>query len=353
MVAKAKGVKVETILKILAFLILVGLVLLSYYYFFLLPKRGGGLVDTVPVDVGNIRCLMVIYGPGTRVNPYFNRPNSVAVGEDGKIYVTDGRNDRICVFNRYGRFLFQFGEHGRALVLPGERATWRPGRFWLPYGIDLDDDGNIYVADTMNGRIQVFNPEGRFLRWFPKGGGIYPIDLHLKGNKIYVTDRSHGRIAVFSLNGKLISSIGQKGRVEGALDGPIGVEVGAGGTVYVADGLNMTLNAFTSKGKLKWVKGKVPKGLRETPREFGLPAGVALDPKGRINVVDAFHFTIQVYSPQGKKLAEVGQRGVEKGTFNFARGLDIDRYGDLYVADMENDRIQKIRILKYVIEPFE
>ena len=350
-VEQKKGVKVEILLRILAILILLGIIALAYFYFFMLPKRGGGLIEAAPRKVGAIQVLMVITGPGVPPNPYFNKVNDVAVDSAGNIYITDGNNNRVCVFNKYGRFQFAFGEEGRAFLPPGEKLTWKPGRFWMPYGIDIDDKGNIYVADNLNNRIQVFTSKGKFLRWFPqKGQSVHPTGIDVVGDKVYVADAGAGRIVVFTTEGKYLKSIGRPGREEGLLDGPLDVVVGKDGTVYVSDGLNMTVNAYDQNGKLKWSYGKVPAGIRDTGRPIGLAAGLALDNEGRLYLVDSFDFNIKVFNLKGKKIAQVGHRGVNPGEFNFSRGLAVDKQGNLYIADWGNDRVQKFKITNFVEE---
>lgn len=344
-----RGLRTDTLIKILVLIILIGIIGLLYFYFYLLPKRGGGLVEAVPQDVGAIRVLMVISGPGVSPNPYFRRPNDVAVDKKGNIYVTDGENNRVCVFNRYGRFLFSFGSEGRARVPAGAEVTWKPGRFWLPYGIDVDEEGNIYVADTLNDRVQVFSPTGRPIDWFPKNGTVHATGLSVSGNELYVADSEGHLINVFDFKGNFKRTIGAPGREAGKLDGPLDVVVGKSGTIYVSDGLNMTVTAFTKDGKVKWVYGEVPAGIRDvTP--IDLASGLAVDDKENIYLVDAFGFCIQVLNKNGKPIAKVGRRGVRPGEFNFSRGLTIDSEGNLYVVDWGNDRLQKIKITKFMFE---
>ncbi|MFM6057406.1 MAG: 6-bladed beta-propeller, partial [Microcystis aeruginosa] len=78
-------------------------------------------------------------------NGQFNSPYGIAVGSGGNIYVTDTFNDRVQVFNPSGVFQSTFGSFGTG-----------NGEFSSPYGIAVGSRGNIYVADTANNRVQVF-----------------------------------------------------------------------------------------------------------------------------------------------------------------------------------------------------
>jgi peptidylamidoglycolate lyase len=85
---------------------------------------------------------------------HFNRPTDVAVAKDGSFYVSDGYgNNRIIKFSPNGNYLFEWGKKGN-----------KENEFNIPHGIVLDENGNVYVADRENNRIQVFNPAGNFLR---------------------------------------------------------------------------------------------------------------------------------------------------------------------------------------------
>jgi DNA-binding beta-propeller fold protein YncE len=83
----------------------------------------------------------------------FNRPTNVALAADGLLYITDGYGDaRVHVFSADGRRLFSWGSPGSL-----------PGQFNLPHGIAVDRDGQVYVADRENSRIQIFTGDGRFV----------------------------------------------------------------------------------------------------------------------------------------------------------------------------------------------
>ena len=86
-------------------------------------------------------------GPGE-----FNLPRDVAIGKDGRLYVVDGGNFRVVVFDREGRYLHSFGSIGKQY-----------GQFARPKEIAIDRDGNVYVVDTAFGNFQVFNADGDLL----------------------------------------------------------------------------------------------------------------------------------------------------------------------------------------------
>jgi peptidylamidoglycolate lyase len=111
---------------------------------------------------------------------HFNRPTDVAVAKDGSFYVSDGYgNSRIMKFSANGTFLFEWGKKGD-----------KESEFNIPHGIDIDDNGNVYVADRENSRIQVFDSTGKFIRQFSGSntGNICSVTIGLKDKKIYTID---------------------------------------------------------------------------------------------------------------------------------------------------------------------
>jgi DNA-binding beta-propeller fold protein YncE len=123
----------------------------------------------------------------------FGAPQCVAVDNDGDVYVTDTLNDRVEIFDADGKFISQFGKAGDG-----------PGYFARPKGIAVDSDGHIWVADSMQDRLQVFNREGRLLTYIGQGHGELPGQFKaLKGvaidknNHVFTTEEEPGRLQVF------------------------------------------------------------------------------------------------------------------------------------------------------------
>ena len=123
----------------------------------------------------------------------FGAPQGVAVDQDGNVYVTDTMNNRVEIFDADGNFLSTFGKAGDG-----------PGYFARPKGIAVDSDGHIWVADQMQDRLQVFNREGQLLTYVGQGHGDLPGQFKSltgvaidKQNRVFTTEQEPGRLQVF------------------------------------------------------------------------------------------------------------------------------------------------------------
>jgi DNA-binding beta-propeller fold protein YncE len=123
----------------------------------------------------------------------FSLPTGVAVDQNGNVYVTDTLNDRVEIFDADGNFISQFGS-------PGDG----PGYFSRPKGIAIDRDGHIWVTDEMQSRVQVFNTKGQLLIYFGQLGwypgqfqALYGIASDDRHNRIITTEQFPGRVQVF------------------------------------------------------------------------------------------------------------------------------------------------------------
>jgi len=122
----------------------------------------------------------------------FGGPQGVAVDKDGNLYVTDTMNNRVEIFDADGNFISLFGKHGDG-----------PGYLARPKGIAIDCDGHIWVADQMQDRLQVFNREGQLLTYLG-GHGDLPGQFKAlvgvaidKQNRVYTTEQYPGRLQMF------------------------------------------------------------------------------------------------------------------------------------------------------------
>ncbi len=122
----------------------------------------------------------------------FSVPTNVAVDADANLYVSDTYNNRIEIFDADGNFIREFGKAGD-----------RPGTFSRPKGIAVDADGHVWVADAVEDRVQCFTPDGQLLIWMG-GHGVLPgqfrtlAGLYIdKNNRIFTTEQYPGRVQMF------------------------------------------------------------------------------------------------------------------------------------------------------------
>ncbi|HXZ34274.1 MAG TPA: 6-bladed beta-propeller [Terriglobales bacterium] len=123
----------------------------------------------------------------------FSLPTGVAVDKDGNVYVTDTLNNRVEIFDADGGFMSQFGKSGDG-----------PGHFARPKGIAVDGDGHIWVADEVQCRVQVFDKDAQLLIYFG-GPGFYPgqfnalygIAFDTATNRIITSEQFPGRVQIF------------------------------------------------------------------------------------------------------------------------------------------------------------
>jgi len=124
----------------------------------------------------------------------FNLPREAEIGPDGRLYVVDGGNFRVQVFEQDGTFVRSFGQIGRQL-----------GQFSRPKGITLDPDGNVYVADAGFGNFQIFTPEGQLLMYIGRRGSenspaVYMLPAGIdvdEDGRIYFVDQYFRRVDIF------------------------------------------------------------------------------------------------------------------------------------------------------------
>ena len=154
--------------------------------------------DVVDVfDADSYKLLRKIGTPGKKhmlTDPGdFSLPTNVAVDKEGNVYVTDTLNNRVEIFDADGKFVSMFGRSGDG-----------PGHFARPKGIALDRDGHIWVVDGVQQRVQVFDNQGRLLIYFGEPGNWpgqfsapYDIAIDLKSNRVVTSEQFPGRVQMF------------------------------------------------------------------------------------------------------------------------------------------------------------
>ena len=257
----------------------------------------------------------------------FDSPTGIAVDANGNVFVADTNNGRIEKLSPTGAFLSSMGNKGTGRGQLGE-----------PNGIAVDRAGNVYVADASNHRVQKLAPDGTFVaEWKGPEPGFYgPRRIAIgPDGSVYIVDQGHSRIAKLTPDGGVLSVWGSKGKSDGKFDDPTSVTVDpTTSKVYVADPRNKRIQIFDQNGKFlsKW---SVP--------EWGEAVGfedLAIDSQaGRLYASSAHLNAVFVFDLNGTRLGSLMPKAPDKLEGPSALVL-FDR--KLYVLNMTGNRISVI-----------
>ncbi len=276
-------------------------------------------------------------GETVSTKPEFNKPAAI-VAQNGRIYVADIGSSTILVFDVPRRKLFRFG-------------TRQPGTLQKPSGLALDAQMNVYVSDTKQRTVFVYDSLGLFQR---KVGGPQDLErpsgvaVSRDGERIYVIDRSNNetinhRVVVYDKGGKKLQVIGTRGAGDGEFNVPLQGVTGADGKLYVLDSGNFRVQVFDRDGKFLRAFGKI--GIE--PGTLARPRGIAVDKEGNIYVSDSEFNNIQIFNSEGQLLLTIGEPSKESnpGRYGLLSGLAVDETGRLYVVDQLFNKVEVIRRL--------
>ncbi|MBD0256708.1 MAG: hypothetical protein ICV83_13400, partial [Cytophagales bacterium] len=250
-------------------------------------------------------------------------PRGLAVDAQGNLYVSEGGNHRVQKFSATGTSVASLGTPGNG-----------NGQFNTPAGIALDAQGNLLVADGGNQRVQRFNASGGFLTVVGGTGAAdgqfnnpAGVAVDAQGN-VYVTDQANHRVQKFSANGKFLAAFGKEGSGNGEFKYPAGIALDGQGNLYVADQFNHRIQKLGPDGTFLGKFGREGSGNGQ----FAAPAGVAVDAQGNVYVADQFNNRVQKLSNTGTFIAQFGSDGWEEGQFSTPIGVAVDAQGNVYVA---------------------
>jgi len=259
---------------------------------------------------------------------HFFQLEGLSVDDEGNVYVTDSGNARVQKFTSDGQFLNTWGVSGTD-----------NGEFKKPTGIATYEN-NVYVVDSEQSRIQVFDSTGKFLQSWGKSGSeqgefFYPQGISISNDGVvYVADTKNHRIQQFTTDGEFLSSFGIFGPGDGKLRTPVDVALGEN-YVYVSDPGNSKIEKYTYEGI----------SVASFDYNFGgypiRPNGLTVDPDGNVYLTDSYKQRIVKIDPEGNTLKIFGSVGNDKGQFTEPKDIVLDDRGYLFVTDFANNRIQK------------
>ena len=275
-----------------------------------------------PFQVKPVLCIGK-QGSGDRM---LSSPHGVAVSDRDEIVVADEWNHRVQVFDSNCTFLRYFDHLG-------ENA----GEFKSPVGVAINNDRNIFVAENRNHRVQIVSWEGRHLGSFGGKGSLdsqlhhpWGLSLDSTGNVI-VADSGNNLIKIFTPNGKFVMKIGEKG----SFSLPIHC-VQCGEYFIVSDSIEHCIKVFNREGHFQYKFGKKGEGNGE----FNKPGFLSVTQSKHLLVCDRDNHRKQVFELDGKFVGKFGTNGSKLGEFNEPFSVAVLSNDQIVVSDHNNHRIQ-------------
>lgn len=264
--------------------------------------------------------------PGTGEGK-LERPLGTAVDKNGNVWVVDRTNRRVEEFSESGQFLRQFGSAGSG-----------NGQFMDAGGIAISSNGNIVVSDMTNNNVQAFTPTGQFIRTITYPGFVDPYAIApASGGALWVADNSAHHVFEFSETGTLLKTLSGGDQNGVPLNVPSGLATDAAGNLWVSDTAENRILKYSPSGGFLMQFGTTGTGNGQ----FRNPTSIAAAPSGNLMVSDSTNNRLEEFQPNGTYLRQFGSLGTGLGQVTEERGLAFGPGNVLYVADAGNHRIDR------------
>jgi DNA-binding beta-propeller fold protein YncE len=278
----------------------------------------------------------------------FQNPRNITIAADGSLYVADTNNHRIQHITSDGEVLHVWGSFA-------DRSTGNApgGTFYEPWGIAVGPEGNIYVVDTWNHRVQKFSQNGEFIsQWgyFGQAEDGYalwgPRDVFVDDQgQVFITDTGNKRIVIYDSDGDYLTEFGGPGLLAGQFDEPVGLAMDSQGRIYIADTWNQRIQVFDSdqigiqfNAVNEWeIIGWYGQSLDNKPY-------LAVDDRGSVFISDPEGYRILEFTENGEFIRYWGKFGSGPDQINLPTGLAYDGDGGLWIADAGNNRILHFKL---------
>ena len=212
------------------------------------------------------------------------------------------------------------------------------GKCRYPFGVAVDGEGNILVANSDGYCIQRLKTNGDFIETVGGYGNgplqfSYPagIAFNTSNNKVYVVDKGNHHVQVLNSDLTFSSTFGKQGSGKGQFTYPRGIACDSTGKVYVADTNNHRIQVFTAEGKFVRVFGRHGRDKGK----LNEPHYIAVDMRGMVYVSEFANHRVSVFTLEGQFVTSFGKKGSGPGEFNTPHGLAVDS-GVVYVCDSLN-----------------
>lgn len=266
--------------------------------------------------------------PGSGKGEFFSA-RGVALSPQGYVFVADTQNGRVQVFDRLGQW-----HH----VINGEGTKGMRS----PCGVAIDSKGQVWVIDSLDARVRVFDSDGHMLGMFcdkGQGRGQFTtpgaIAISPSSDLVVISDPENYRLQLLDPRGNVKNVLGRHGTRAGEFRSPYGVAWDTQERIYVIDYGRPSVQVVDRDGVPRLQFGSRGAGAGQ----FSIPRGIAVDGQGRIIVADTLNHRLQIFDPKGHWIASFGGKGSAHGQFMGPETLAIQG-NELYVLDKGNNRIQ-------------
>ena len=312
----------------------------------------------------------------------FSNPTEVDVDADGNVWVGDSQSNRVQLFTAAGDYIAAFGAPGTGagqlsldqwlgIASDGKGRVWvsDPGsdrvQRWVvsrfdsffhsaalgstgtgqgqlesPSDLATDAQGNLWVLDRGNNRVQKFGPDGQFVSQFGAAGSgdgqlnaPSAIAIDSAGD-LWIADKGNNRVQKFSPGGQFLAKFGAYGTNPGQLWSPNGIAVGADGSIWVSDFIGV--QRFTAGGQ--FIERVGAPGT--APGQTSQPQSLDADSSGNVFVAEVGSDRVSVFDEDGDYLRLFGSSGTGAGQFSNPTEVDVDADGNVWVGDSQSNRVQ-------------
>lgn len=284
------------------------------------------MAGAVTIGMSAVAAADMTFEPVALSAPVLSRPHDLVLSPDGVfLYVADLGNNVVHVLDP------------DSLDIVGAIGA---GELSAPHDVAFDNAGRLYVADTGNDRIavyQVVGPTGRLVAELSdrieRTEGVAPA----AGGRVYVTSVARNEASYFEA-GKRIKAVGGSGGGPNRYFRPHDIDVAFDGRVIVADPGNNRLQVLSSELEFIETVGGA------TPHDFNEPKYLAVDEKGRVYVGDQFNHRVLVFDSAWKLLGRMGtgESGDGRDQFNGLEGVEV-RGASVWISDTYNNRVVRYR----------
>ena len=315
-------------------------------------------------------------GPAARA--VFSYPKGIAFDSAGNLFIADPGNNLIRKIDTAGAVSTVAGNG--ALAFAGDGGAARSASFGGPSWVAVNPTGDVFIADTSNGRIRLLNAAANTISTFA-GNGAYrrsedglralnsflsnPQDVKIgPDGLLYICDSQNHRVVRINADNTIVTVAGNRrygysgdggAATAASLYFPRQIAFDPSGNLYIADSLNLRVRKVTPQGIISTVAGNGKPGYTgdngpATSATMNYPTGVAADSAGYLYIADQQNHAIRRVTPSGiSTIAGNGRPGYSgdngpatNATLSYPERIFMDAQGTLYIADIYNHRVRKI-----------